>query len=271
MNKTIATKYIAALILAMLLFSACSNMSYQTDFEKIHGTGNLVEETRAVSNVTGADLNTIGELTIKLGDTESLVIEAQSNLMDYIETEMLGETVRIRNSDGINLVPTKPIKYILTVKSLDTIKISATGGITAPDLQSEYFSIAMDGPGYLNMGELNADTVEVNVDSSGNLTIGELNADTLEVNIDSSGNVDISGGEVKTQNITINSGGSYIAPDLVSGEAEVLINSSGSVTIWVRETLTAVLTSTGDLNYRGNPTVDANTNLSLGKVNQISD
>lgn len=250
MNKARHLILLTSLTLATLVLSACSSTSYQTDFEKIHGTGNLVEESRQVSGVTGVELNNIGELTVKLGDTESLIIEAQSNLMDNIETEMLGKTVRIRNSDGINLVPTIPIKYTLTVKALDTIKISFTGGITAPDLQAEHFSIAIDGPGDLKMGD--------------------LNADTLAVNIDSSGNVDISGGEVKTQNIRIDSGGSFTAPDLASGEAEVLLNSSGSATIWVRDTLTAVLSSGGDLKYRGNPTVDATTTGS-GDVTQIGE
>ncbi|UCC53291.1 MAG: DUF2807 domain-containing protein, partial [Anaerolineaceae bacterium] len=62
----------------------------------------------------------------------------------------------------------------------------------------------------------------------------------------------------------------FTAPDLASSEAEVTLNSSGSATIWVRDTLTAVLTSSGRLNYRGNPTVDMTTSFP-GKLIKIGD
>jgi hypothetical protein len=270
MIKAKNTKLIVPLTLAILLLYACSSKSSPSDFEKIYGTGMLVEESRQVSDVTGVDLNTIGELIIKLGDTESLIIEAQSNLMDYIETEMLGGSVRIRNSFGFNLFPTEPITYTLTVKSLDKIKLSGLGRITAPDMQAEHFYIAMDGLGVLNVDDLNASTLEINVDCSGDVKIGELKADALVVDIDSSGDVDISGGEVEALNITIDSGGSFTAPDLVSDEAKVIINSTGSAIIWVKDTLTAELTNTGSLNYRGNPTVNMTSSFP-GKVTKIGD
>ena len=75
-----------------------------------------------------------------------------------------------------------------------------------------------------------------------------LNADALEVRISSSGK--------------------YRARDLASDEAKVRLNSAGSATIWVSDRLIATLSSSGDLRYRGSPTVDATTNSS-GNVTQI--
>ncbi|MGD9093368.1 MAG: DUF2807 domain-containing protein, partial [Anaerolineales bacterium] len=85
-----------------------------------------------------------------------------------------------------------------------------------------------------------------------------------------SGNLDIASGQVRKQDITISSSGNYTAPDLVSGEAEVRLSSSGSTTIWVQDSLKANLSSSGDLRYRGNPTVDATT-TSSGDVIQIGE
>ena len=80
----------------------------------------------------------------------------------------------------------------------------------------------------------------------------------------------IAGGEIKAQNVTINSSGNYTAQDLESAEAEVRLNSNGSATIWVQDHLKAILSSSGDLRYRGDPTLDATTNSS-GDVIQISE
>jgi hypothetical protein len=228
MNNTRHTILLATIILATLVLSACSIGDGRT----VRGSGNVVEETRAVSGVTGVDLATIGHLTIEVGDTESFRIEAEDNLMEYLETEVRSGKLRIETRDNVRLDATKPVRYYLTVTGLDTIVISSSGDIQAPDLEAERFSIT--------------------IASSGDLEMGVLNADTLEVDISSSGNLDIAGGQVKTQNITISSSGNYAAQDLESDEAEVR------------------LTSSGDLRYRGNPTVDATT-TSSGDVTQIGE
>jgi hypothetical protein len=69
--------------------------------------------------------------------------------------------------------------------------------------------------------------------------------------------------------LCISSSGNYAAQDLESDEATVRLNSSGSATIWVQDNLKANLSSSGDLRYRGNPTVDATT--SSGDVTQIGE
>jgi len=70
--------------------------------------------------------------------------------------------------------------------------------------------------------------------------------------------------------LCISSSGNYAAQDLESDEAKVRLNSNGSATIWVQDHLKANLKSSGDLRYRGNPTVDATTSSS-GDVIQIGE
>ena len=175
-----------------------------------------------------------------------------------------------RTQDRIRLDATKPVNYYLTVTGLDMIKISSVGDIEAPDLQAGQFSITIASTGDLEMGNLEADTLTVRISSTGDVTMDLLNADTLEVDIGSIGNLDIAGGQVKTQKVTISSSGKYTAQDLASDDADVRLSSNGSATIWVQDHLKAKLTSSGDLRYRGNPTVDATTDSS-GDVIQIGE
>jgi hypothetical protein len=228
----------------------------------VRGSGDVVEETRTVSGVSGVNLATLGHLFIEVGDTESFRIEAEENLMEYLETEVRNGKLRIETQNNINLRNTRPVNYYLTVTELDTIEISSSGNIEAPDLESGRFSITISSSGNLDMGDLEADSLTVVISSSGNVEMGVLNANTLEVNISSSGNLDISGGQVETQNVTINSSGNYMARELESAEAEVRLNSNGSATIWVGDHLRANLNSSGNLRYRGNPMVDATTSSS---------
>ena len=236
----------------------------------VQGSGNVVEESRPVSGITSVELTTLGNLTIELGDMESFRIEAEHNLMKYIKTDVFAGTFRIKTKNGIRLENTKPVNYYLTVKSLDSINISSSGNIYAPDLEANEFSINISSSGNLEMGNLDAETLTVRISSSGDIIMGLLTADSLDVNISSGGNLDIAGGQVKTQDVTISSSGDFTAQDLKSENADVRLSSGGSATIWVQDTLNAKLSSSGDLRYRGDPSVNATTSSS-GDVIQIGE
>ena len=250
MSKINNSILLVTLILASFVLTACDLTALQSAARVVRGSGNVVEETREVSGFSGVNLATIGDMTIELGDNESLRIEAEDNLMEYFETEGRGGKLTIGTQNNIRLETTKPVRYYLTVTGLDTLEISSAGVIQAPNREAGDFSIT--------------------ISSVGDLEMGELNAGTLEVDIGSTGNLDISGGEVRSQNIKIGSSGNYTAQDLASDEADVRLGSAGSATIWVQEDLQANLSSSGDVRYRGNPTVDATTSSS-GDVIQIGE
>lgn len=272
MNNTRQMILLTLFTLAVLVFLACSITIPQDDGKTIQGSGNVVEETRTVSGVSSVNLATIGHLTIDVGATESLRIEAEDNLMEYIETQVNNGRLTIdhREATRIRLRPTKPVNYFLTVTGLDTIMINSSGDIEMGDLEADTLTVEIDSSGDVTLGMVNANKLTVQIDSSGDVTLGGVIANTLDIDIDSSGNLDIAGGQVEAQNITIDSSGNYAAQDLESAEAEVRLTSNGSVTIWVQDYLRANLSSSGDLRYRGNPTVDATT-TSSGNVTQIGE
>ena len=255
-------------IFAVLALTACRYAAFHGDGRTIRGSGSVIEETRDVSGFSGVGLATTGLLSIEVGNTESLRIIADDNLVDFIETEVRGRELTIRSEGSVNLRPTGSIRYFLTVKELNEISIYSSGDIQAPDLKTGDFSINVSSSGNLDIGDLEANTFHVNISSSGDVRIGILKADTLDVDINSSGDLDIAGGAVRYQSIKINSSGDYRAPDLASDEAEAHINSSGSATIRVRNHLKARLNSGGDLRYHGNPAVDVNKNSS-GDITKI--
>ena len=120
------------------------------------------------------------------------------------------------------------------------------------------------------MGNLECTSFTVEISSSGNLTMAILMAETINVRISSSGNVEIAGGQVQEQAITISSSGEYRAEDLASAEAQVTLTSGGSVTVRVSDQLSGRLSSSGNLYYIGNPTVNVTT-TSSGRAVQVDE
>lgn len=260
---------VAAAVMAFSIL-ACQAGGIPFPSGEIRGSGNVVEESREVSNIVGVELATMGTLHIELGEIESLQIEAEDNLLEYIQTSVRGGTLVINTQNNVNLRTTQPVNYYLTVTGLDTIRISSSGDVEAPDLEAERFSVIISSSGDLQMGDLEADTLTVDINSSGSMRMGALHANTLDVDINSSGHLDIAGGQVEKQNVISSSSGDYVARDLESDEAEVRISSNGSATIQVNDHLKANLSSSGDLYYIGSPTVDVRT-TSSGDVEQIGE
>ena len=217
------------------------------------GSGNVVEETRQVSGVTGVDLATIGTVIIHVGDNESLRIEAEDNLMKYFETDARGGTLRISTTPlTVNLRPTKPVHFFLTVKDLERVSISGSGDIQVPDLETNEFRMDIGGSGDVSMGNLNADrleiyiggsgnvntdlvkvsTLRVEINGSGDITISELDADNMSLDVNGSGNLRIDDGQVRDQEIDVNGSGNFGAEDLASKNVYIRIGGSGNSTVW---------------------------------------
>ncbi|MFL7891501.1 MAG: head GIN domain-containing protein [Anaerolineales bacterium] len=292
MNRR-TTLTILGVILAMVMM-ACNLSGILVENNGIpveRGSGNVVEESRVITGVTGVDLATIGSVIIEIGDKESLRIEAEDNLMKYFETSVRGGVLKIDTDPlSINLKPTKPVYFFLTVENLDLASISGSGDIQVPDLKSNKFNASIGGSGDINMGNLNGDQLEVeiggsgdvstgrvkitslrvSINGSGDITLSELVADDLSMNVNGSGSLRINGGSVNMQDIDVNGSGNLQAEDLSSKVSRIKIGGSGNINIWVIDTLDARITGSGNIRYYGRPAVSSSGNGS-GDVISLGD
>ena len=216
----------------------------------VRGSGDVTRVEIPFSGINGVSLTTQGELVIEIGAEEKLIIEAQENLQPYIEANLANGKLTIETREGYNLNPTKPIRYLLTVKSIEFLTVTSSGSIDAPALEVDQF--------------------QVKITSSGDINLESLIAETLDVSLTSSGDLEIAAGQVETQEVHISSSGNYTAGDLRSQEAEVDITSSGDVTVWVTDRLEVNISSSGDVSYYGSPEVKTEI-TSSGRVNSLGD
>jgi len=263
-------------LLGVLVFWAICNLGCATCEEhQVRGSGPVVARTVDVSGVRAVALKTFGTLHIEMGDREELRIETQRNLQEYFEVEVSRGTLSIGSRRSVSIHPTEPVRFYLTVKTLETISLSGSGDVRAPDLEAEDFSLKVTGSGDVSIGGLKADGVyvrisgsgdtgistletgecEVSVSGSGDVTVDRLDAARVGVTITGSGDVEVSGGETEVQRITISGSGDYEARRLESAEAEVVVNGSGSADLHVRDVLAVKIRGSGDVRYRGRPSV----------------
>jgi hypothetical protein len=216
----------------------------------VRGSGNVVTEERPVSGVSRVELTGIGDLQVTLGDQESLTIEAEENLIPLISTEVRGNTLTIGTERNQNLLPTEPIRYYLTVPSLESVSISGLSNVNLPDLSADSFQIEISG--------------------AGNATIDSLQAGSLDVALPGLGGLEIHGGQVPDMRVVISGAGNFNAPDLQTARASVDISGMGSTTLRVSEQLDASISGSGSVKYYGNPSVNQSVS-GLGRVEKLGD
>ncbi|MGE5248873.1 MAG: head GIN domain-containing protein [Bacteroidota bacterium] len=247
-NHTASTLMGLILLLSML---GCNALAITNDSQgggRVLGSGSLAQASRDAGHVTDVELAMEGTLYIQTGSSQSLQIEAEDNLLDYIQTNVSGDHLVIQTRPGFNLETTRPINYHLTARKLSGVTISSSGDVKVEDLSSPSFMIR--------------------INSSGNLSVASLQGKSVHVKIASSGDVEILGGQVDQQTITISSSGEYRARGLASREADVRLTSSGKATIQVSDRLSGRLSSSGGIDYIGNPDVNVST-TSSGRAVQI--
>lgn len=236
---------VAALSLATL---ACGVTVALPDVEK--GNGEVTEDLREVGDFSQIAFSGIGELTVSLGDEPALTIEAEENLLPYIETYNRGDTLVIEIEENINIQPTEPVRFIITAVSLDAVEVSGVGDISLPELETNRFSVSISGIGDVEIAGLTAERLTAEMSGLGDLTVNA--------------------GEVERQEINISGGGKYEAPKLDCAEAEIEVSGVGSATLRASESLDVTISGSGNVNYYGSPNVFSDIS-GIGDLDRLGD
>ncbi len=243
MNKKIVL--ITASVLA-LIFASCG---LPIRYTQVRGNGELAEESRKVSGFNRVELSGIGTLIIEQGESESLVISAEKNILKFLESRVRGSTLFLGTQDFVNLQPTEDITYRLSVTDLRDIETSGLGNV--------------------NLDSLETDQLTVRISGSGEVFIKSLVADTFDARISGLGMVEIAG-EVGDQRIEISGAGDYVAGDLSSLNARVEISGTGDALLWVQEKIDVDISGAGSVRYYGSPVL--NTEMSgLGNLQSLGE
>ena len=208
-----------------------------------------MSEPRKVRNFDSVSLTGIGRLIIIQTDKESLTIQAEDNLLPYIETQVKGRTLTIGIRDFVSITPREKITYFLSVKDLSVLQISGLGDIHLSGLHTDKLSVEFSG--------------------GGNAVIEDLLTKNISIKLSGAGDFSLSG-QVDAQALEISGAGNYDAGDLLSKTATVEISGAGNAIIWVTDMLTIELSGMGNLQYYGNPSIKQEIS-GLGKVESLGE
>ncbi len=248
-------RLIPLLLLLALPALACNPLSSIAG-RTIRGSGTVSDLSYPIESFSAINMAGLGEVQIQMGEMEGLRVEAEDNILPFLKVEVQDNTLTLGIQPNTYLVPTLPIRFYVTAKNLNKLTVSGVGGIQAPDIQSDSFSMVISGDGSMDVEDVHASSVKINISGSGNAELGAVYANDLQVEISGTGQLKIIGGEVAHQDVTVSGAGDYYARGLASDTATVNLPGAGSGTVQVNKTLDVTISGAGSLKYVGNPSLD---------------
>jgi hypothetical protein len=225
-------KKITFILFTISISLSINAQSWWGNSKKVKGNGNVVTVTRTTSNFDGIGVGGSFDVILVKGKKGKITIEGEENIIPYVETEVTGNTLKIKYQKNINVRTTKSLTVTVTYSNIDMVSLGGSGNIFSDEI-------------------LKSDNFKTSLGGSGNISL-EVDADDISANIGGSGNIKLSG---NSNNFTcsIAGSGSIKAYNLNTDTLNATIAGSGNIRTTVKRKIKAKIVGSGSIYYKGNP------------------
>ena len=218
---------VSAILLGSLALTSCEDPLLCKN-----GDGPLVEEIRILPDFESVKLKGSMDITLIESTEFKVLIEAQNNLMSDIETRVSGDELIIDMDHCF--------------KSFEAIHVY----VYAPVFKG----VNLNGSGDIDAeGTITTTYMDLRISGSGNVDM-DLVTDKVKIDVNGSGNVHLNGTATE-QEIFVNGSGDVNNFDLWTSITAIDISGSGDCRIYVEDELSVKINGSGDIYYKGYPTI----------------
>lgn len=177
------------------------------------------------------------DVYITQGSTESVKVEAPSDVIDRILTEVNNGVLKIYNKhDTFNWGnwwnSHKKIAVYVVAKDLNAINLTGSGDVSF----KEGFT---------------TNSLKLRISGSGDMT-GKIEVKTLECSVSGSGDMRLTG-RAGSNTVSMVGSGDYTARNLITASTAIRLTGSGDAYIHATEKVDAALHGSGDIHCSGSP------------------
>ena len=207
-------------------------------------------ETRNVGSFDAIHVGSSFDVELSKGRNESVRLDISGIDLDEIKTEVNNGTLKIyRKNKGRNWSKNIRGKIYVTYRNLEEIRSSGSADLYCHDpLEARHFDLSVSG--------------------SGNVILDNLKAEDLRSSISGSSDMEVAG-NVGSQEVTISGSGNYDARDLDCQETRVRVSGSGNAYIVAHESLSASVSGSGNVSYKGSPEHHSTSTSGSGSVRRM--
>ncbi|MBN2520681.1 MAG: DUF2807 domain-containing protein, partial [Bacteroidales bacterium] len=183
--------YLILAISTLFVFANCYYPNGSTSKENI-------KETREVPEFSGVNLGIAGNVYLKQGSPQEVVLEGDEDDLKNIITMVDGGILKIKVDDWMERINNRVNIYI-TIPEINDLSVSGSGDVIAEDkISTDDIELKVSGSGKIKIETLNARSINTKISGSGDVYLGGGNmAQEHNLKISGSGNLD-------AQNLSVN-------------------------------------------------------------------
>lgn len=236
-------------VASFLFFLSVSCVGCPPLSRSVKGNGIIETKNFLESNFTAISIASGWNATIQNSEKFSIQIEMDENIFPYLNLSVTDATLHISFASGYSVSPTS-CKIAITMPVL--LKLEIFGSLSA-------VISSFNSPEELML---------IRVAGSANITADSIVFKTLQLAIFGSGDFNLAG-KAQNMEVGISGFGNIKAVNLEAEKADISIEGSGSVKVWVKNHLSANISGTGSIRYKGNPATIERTISGVGKISPL--
>ncbi|MEP0898477.1 MULTISPECIES: GIN domain-containing protein [Leptolyngbya] len=155
-----------------------------------------------MAGFSSISFKSVGKVTVQQTGKESLTITADDNILPLLESRVANNILYLALAKDSKMNPTQPIKFVIEVKSLESLSTDGVGSVEAQGIQGKRLAVAMDGVGEVAIAG-SADTLDLSLSGVGSYqgeafqtqqaTVRNSGVGSAVVNVSQQLNADLSG------------------------------------------------------------------------------
>lgn len=217
--------------MAGIISASCSAQWGKT----IKGNGNNITIERNTGNYEGISVSGWFDVDLVTGEEGTISLQGEENLLKYVITEVKDGKLVIKTKKGVNLKTSSwnsEIRITVPVESISSVSLSGSGDIVGKTkIRSDKFNTAMSGSGDITL-DLETGYLSATMSGSGDITLQGKTSD-FEATVSGSGDIE--------------------AYDLEADHVSATVSGSADIQVTANKSITARVSGSGDISYRGNP------------------
>lgn len=192
-HKMKSTRNLPKQLLNLMIVMAVALMPIMS-VGQIKGNGNMQKVNRSTSSFTQIEVGGAFDVQLSQGDTK-VIVEADDNLLPYIETNVKEGVLCIRTKSKIIINKPASLKIYITAPDITSISMSGATNIKSTGILN-YPKLDLEASGASDATlKINADKLEVDASGASCIKL-ELNARELETEASGASDITLSGSAI---------------------------------------------------------------------------
>lgn len=177
--------------------------------DMVIGSGKGIVQSRELTgSFDSLEVTGSAGIDVRRGDRCTIEVHGEDNLVDFLETELVGSTLQVGIKRGVNFTSHLPLKVVATAPAVSEVDLSGSGDVRLSGLDQEELRVELRGSGDV-VADGCASTVSLALQGSGDIDTRRLQARKATIKLHGSGDVRA----------------------FASEEAKVRLHGSGDVTV----------------------------------------